>query len=89
MIYYYKMVLLDSDVSLGVVTSNDFRKYIRGRMFIAESPKVANCFIYENNYYRALWMTEVDGVTDNYSTVNLYSISEEEYNEYLKNRLKK
>lgn len=89
MIYYYKMVLLDSDAVLGVVTSNDFRKYIRGRMFIAESPKVANCFVYENNYYRATWMTELEELKDKYSTVKLFIISEEEYNEYLKNRLEK
>ena len=89
MIYYYKIYLLDSDVVLGVVNSNDFRKYTRGRMFVADRVRNANYFIFENNYYRAAWMPEPEELKDKYSTVKLFIISEEEYNEYLKNRLEK
>lgn len=89
MIHYYKIFLLDSDVVLGVVTSNEFRTYTRGRMFIANRVNKANYFVFENNYYRAAWMPEPEELKGKYSTVDLNLISEEEYNEYLKNRLEK
>ena len=66
MIYYYKIYLLDSDVVLGVVNSNDFRKYTRGRMFVADRVKNANYFIFENNYYRAAWMPEPEELKGKY-----------------------
>lgn len=87
MIFYYKMYLLDSDTLLGVVSSNEFRQYIRGHYYLANSPKDANCFVHENSFYRASWMTESDELKDLYPVVDLFIISQEEYEEYLKNRL--
>lgn len=83
MIYYYKIVSLENGAFMGVITSNDFRKYINGRAFIAESPKVANCFIHNNKHYRAIWMTEAKNVANQHEVVNLFSISENEYNDFL------
>ena len=85
----HKIYLLDSDVVLGVVNSNDFRKYVRGRMFVADRVRNANYFIFENNYYRAAWMPEPEELKGKYSTVDLNIISQEEYEAYLKDRLEK
>lgn len=86
MIYYYKIYLLDSDTQLGVVSSNEFRTYLRGHYYVANSPREANCFVYENKFYRAAWMIESNELKDKYPVVDLFIISQEEYDEYFNNK---
>ena len=82
--YYYKVFALDTDNLLGVVTSKSFRNFSEGRLYLTNDPKEANLFKFNEEYYRAPWMTEQLEIKGKYPTIDLFVISKEEY-EKIKN----
>ena len=81
--YYYKVFELDSDSVLGVITTNDFREYINGKMYIPMELKNTNVFSFGDSYYRAPWMKFIPGKENEYQTLDAFLISKEEYLDFL------
>ena len=79
---YYKII--QNDAFIGVVSSNDFRKYNQGSDLLLRSNEVHGEFVrYENKLYRDAWMPELPVKQFTYIQAQIIEISEEEYNAIL------
>ena len=76
---YYKII--KDDEFIGVVSSEDFRKYNEGSGFLLRSNEIEGQYIrYENHLYRDAWMSETSTISISFIEAQVTEITLEEYN---------
>lgn len=77
---YFKII--KGSIIIGVVTSNDFMRYISiTDCFIRANEQTGEYVSYNGQFYRSTWMQPIIKQTD-YIEVQLINITQEEYNIY-------
>lgn len=82
---YYKVLNKDNEIQ-GVITLNEFRFYHpqRKEFYMTTELKQAQYVIFNGQYYSVNWLAEAPELRKRYPKLEIETISEEEYIEWLK-----